>query len=82
MVLLYYLYSYGESCLVVSWYAGGRYDMASSDEDRGRSRRSGAEDQGWSSTGRVLGGQVIKRSSDVMCSLHRACGAKERGFLC
>jgi hypothetical protein len=31
-------------------------DMEGSNEDLGRSRRSGAEDQEWSSTGRVLGG--------------------------
>jgi hypothetical protein len=36
-----------------------------SDEDRGRSRRPGAEDYEWSSTGRVLGGWTIGRSSDA-----------------
>jgi hypothetical protein len=40
--------SFGESCLLVSWCAGGRCDMTCSNEDRGRSRRPGAEDQGWS----------------------------------
>jgi hypothetical protein len=30
--------------------------MADNDDDRGRSRRSSAEDRGWSSTGRILGG--------------------------
>jgi hypothetical protein len=34
--------------------------MAGSDEDRGRSRRPGAEEQGWSDTGWVLGSQTIK----------------------
>jgi hypothetical protein len=34
--------------LLVSWCAGGRCGMADSDEDHGRSRRPGAEDQGWS----------------------------------
>jgi hypothetical protein len=34
--------------LLVLWCVGGRYGMACSDEDRGRSRRPGAEDQGWS----------------------------------
>jgi hypothetical protein len=38
---------FGESCLLVSWCAGGRCDMTCSDEDCGRSRRPGAEDQGW-----------------------------------
>jgi hypothetical protein len=40
--------SFGESRLLVSWCAGGRCDMACSDENRGRSRKPGAEDQGWS----------------------------------
>jgi hypothetical protein len=40
--------SVGESCLLVTWCAGGRCGMVCSDEDRGRSRRPGAEDQGWS----------------------------------
>jgi hypothetical protein len=39
--------SFGESCLFVSWCAGGRCDMACSNEDRDRSRRPGAEDRGW-----------------------------------
>jgi hypothetical protein len=34
--------------LLVSWCAGDRCDMACNDEDRGRSRRPGAEDRGWS----------------------------------
>jgi hypothetical protein len=54
--------------------------MTSSDEDRGRSRRLDAEDQGWSSTGRVLGSRTIERSGDVMCDLHRAQGGKECVF--
>jgi hypothetical protein len=41
----------GELCLLVSWCAGGRCDMAGSDEDRGRSRRLGVEDRRWSNTG-------------------------------
>jgi hypothetical protein len=40
--------SFRESCLLVSWCAGGRCGMACSDEDRGRSRRPGIEDRGWS----------------------------------
>jgi hypothetical protein len=40
--------SFEESRLLVSWCAGGRCDMTCSDEDRGRSRRPGAEDWGWS----------------------------------
>jgi hypothetical protein len=40
--------SFGESHLLVSWCAGGRCDMACSDEDRYRSRRPSAKDQEWS----------------------------------
>jgi hypothetical protein len=40
--------SFGESRLLVSWCAGDRCDMTCSDEDRGISRRPGAEDRGWS----------------------------------
>jgi hypothetical protein len=55
--------------------------MASSNKNRGRSRRLGAEDQGRSSTSRVLGGQTIERSGDAVCGLHRAQGDEERWFL-
>jgi hypothetical protein len=44
--------------------------MVSSDEDRGRSRRPGAEDWGWSN-----------ELSDAMCGLHRAQGDEEHEFL-
>jgi hypothetical protein len=40
--------SFGESCLLVSWCAGGRCGMACNDEDSGRSRRPSVEDRGWS----------------------------------
>jgi hypothetical protein len=40
--------SFEESCLLVSWCAGGRCGMVCSDEDCGRSRRPGTEDWGWS----------------------------------
>jgi hypothetical protein len=63
---------FGESCLLVSWCARGRCSMAGSDEDRGRSRRSGAEHQGWLGTSRVLSGWTIGRFGDTMCGLHRA----------
>jgi hypothetical protein len=55
--------------------------MTGSDDDHGRSRRPGVEDCGWLGTGQVLGGRRIRRSGDVMCGLHRACGNEERGFL-
>jgi hypothetical protein len=45
----------GESRLLVSWCVGGRCKMVGNDGDLGRSRRPGAEDRGWPSTGRILG---------------------------
>jgi hypothetical protein len=51
IVLFYFsfiLVSFGESRLLVSWCAGDRCGMTCSDDNRGRSMRSGAEDQGWS----------------------------------
>jgi hypothetical protein len=55
--------------------------MVGRDEDRGRSRKLGADDWGWSSTGQVLGGRMIERSGDAVCSLYHAQGDEERGFL-
>jgi hypothetical protein len=51
-----------ESRLLVSWCAGGRCGMACSDENRGRSRRPGAEDRGWShrSGTRWSGGREVR----------------------
>jgi hypothetical protein len=46
--LCFIFVSFGESLLLVSWCAGGRRGMACSNEDHGRSRRPGVEDQGWS----------------------------------
>jgi hypothetical protein len=40
--------SFGESHLLVSWCAGGRCGIVCRNEDHGRSRRPGVEDQGWS----------------------------------
>jgi hypothetical protein len=54
--------------------------MAGSGKDRGRSRGLGAEDRGWSSTGRVLGGWTIERSGDAVSGLHQAQGDEVRGF--
>jgi hypothetical protein len=47
--------------LLVSWCAGGRCGMTCSDEDRGKSRRPGAEDRGWShrSGSQWLGGREV-----------------------
>jgi hypothetical protein len=67
--------------LLVSWCAGDRCGMPDSDEDRARSRRHGAEDRRWSSTGRVLDGRTIERLGDAVCGLHRARGDEECGFL-
>jgi hypothetical protein len=55
--------------------------MVGSDEDLGKSRRPGAEDRGWSSTGRVLGGRTIRRLGDATCGLHHAQGDEECEFL-
>jgi hypothetical protein len=55
--------------------------MAGSDGNCDSCRRPGVKDRGWSSTGQVLGGRVIERSGDAMCSLHRARGDKEHMFL-
>jgi hypothetical protein len=67
--------------LLVSWCVGDRCDMASSNEDCDRSRRPDAEDRGWSGTGRVLSGLMIRRSGDIVCGLHYAQGDEEHGFL-
>jgi hypothetical protein len=67
----------GELYLLVSWCADDMCDMMGSD---GRSRRPAVEDQGWSSTGRVLGGQMVKRSGDTMCGLYCAQVDEECGF--
>jgi hypothetical protein len=55
--------------------------MIGNDEDLGRSRRHGAEDQGWSNTGQVLSDRTIGRSDDALCDLHCAYGDEECGFL-
>jgi hypothetical protein len=55
--------------------------MVGSDEDLARSRRPGAENQGWSSTGRVLSGWTIRRSVDAVCGLHHTQGDENVGFL-
>jgi hypothetical protein len=67
--------------LLILLCAGDRCGMAGSDKDRGRSRRPGVEDHGWSSIGQVLGGQTIGRSGDAMCGLYHAQGDNEHEFL-
>jgi hypothetical protein len=67
--------------LLVSWCVYDRCGMTGSDEDRDRSRRPGADDRKWSSTGRVLGGLIIGRSSDIMCGLYHSHRDNECGFL-
>jgi hypothetical protein len=67
--------------LLLSWCAGAGCSMASSDEDHCKSRRSGVEDQGWSSTSRVLGARTIERLGDAMCDLYHAQEDEECGFL-
>jgi hypothetical protein len=63
------LVSCGESRLLVSWCACSRCDIAGSDENHGMSRRPGAEDQAIGSLG------------NIVCSLYRAQGDEESGFL-
>jgi hypothetical protein len=54
--------------------------MACSDEDRDRSRRPGAEDQGWSHrSGTLWSGD--REVGGVVCGLHRARGDEKRMFL-
>jgi hypothetical protein len=69
------LVSFGESCLLVSWYAGGRCGMTCSDDDRGRSRRPGAEERGWShrSDTRWPGGREVgwRRVRSASCTWRR-----------
>jgi hypothetical protein len=62
IVLFFFIFSsFGETCLLVSWCAGDMCDMVCSDEDRGMSRRPGAEDRGWShrSVTRVPGDREV-----------------------
>jgi hypothetical protein len=69
----YILVLCGELRLRVSWCAGGRCDMADSDEDPGRTRKPRAEDRD-GLIGRVLGVRMIGRLGDAMRCLHRARG--------
>jgi hypothetical protein len=71
--------SLGESCLLVSWCAGGRCDMAYNNEDRGRSRIPSAEDRD-GRTGWVLGSRAIERLGIVVRGLHRTRGDKKHVF--
>jgi hypothetical protein len=66
--------------LLVSGCVGERCGMASSDEDRGMSRRPGVEDQGWSHRSGTRC-RMIERSGDVMCGLYRVQGDEKHGFL-
>jgi hypothetical protein len=72
ILFFFYLCFVGESRLLVSWCAGGRCVMTCSDEDRGRSRRPGAEDQGWLhwsdtrwSGGREVGWRHVRSAPDT-----------------
>jgi hypothetical protein len=67
--------------LLVSWCVGGECDMTNNDEDRGRSRRLGAEDRRWLGTSRVLSGWMIGRSGDFVYDPYRTHGWDEKsGF--
>jgi hypothetical protein len=67
--------------LLISWCAGDMCNMAGRDEDCSRSRRHSVDDQGWSSTDRVLDGWMIKRSGDIVCDLYRAQGDEDSVLL-
>jgi hypothetical protein len=71
-------YSCGESRLLVSCCAGDRCGMAGSNEDRGRNRRPGAEDRGWSYRSGTW--WLDDREIGWRCGLHRARGDEEREF--
>jgi hypothetical protein len=55
--------------------------MAGNDEGLGGSRRLGAEDRRWSSTSWVLGGRMIGRSGDAVCSLYLHKETRNASFL-
>jgi hypothetical protein len=81
VVLPYYLVHVEKHvCLSHDVYVTG-VGIAGSDEDRGRSRRFGTEDWGWSSTSRVLDGRTIERLGEHVCGLHHAIGVEEHEFL-
>jgi hypothetical protein len=46
--------------------------MACSGEDRGKSRRPGAEDWGWSHRSGTRCGRAVEMSGGTMCDLHLA----------
>jgi hypothetical protein len=54
--------------------------MTGGNEGQHRSRRLGAEDQRWSSAGRVLSCRMIDRLGDVVCGLHLRQGDEEHEF--
>jgi hypothetical protein len=70
--------SFGESRLLVSWYAGAAWRAVTKIMAGVEDLVQRIED---CHTGRVLGGWAIERSGGTVCSLHRACGDEERGFL-
>ncbi len=63
---------FGDSTTIYPICAKNR--VTGSDKDHDRSRRPGAEDRGWSDTGRVLGAQVVERSGGAVRGLHLARG--------
>jgi hypothetical protein len=81
MVLRYYLCLCAESRLFISWCICDRCDMTGNDDNLDRSRRPGAEDRGWSTTGWILDAWTIERSGDTVCGMHRTYKDEEREFL-
>jgi hypothetical protein len=70
-----------ESCLLVSWCVGDMCDMAASDEDRGWSRRPGAENRdGQAQVGYSVAGRSEGRvMSCVVCTVNMEM--RSTGFL-
>jgi hypothetical protein len=80
VVLLPLFCSHGESCLRISWCAGGRCGKQAATRIMARvgDLVQRTED---GRTGRVLGGWTIGRSRDAVCGIHCTCGDEERIFL-
>jgi hypothetical protein len=73
VLFFFYLCFVGELCLLVSWCAGGRCDMACSDEDRDRVGDL-VQRTGDGHTDRVLDDRAIEGSGGVVCGLHLTHG--------
>jgi hypothetical protein len=66
--------SFGESCLLVSWYVGGRCSMACAVTRTMAGVGDLVQRTGDGHTGWVLGDRAVERSGGTVCGLHLACG--------